>query len=246
MAQMRMSTPLIAAGLMVASPALAVDQHDGRSSAFSVAADVAGAASPFIQMVRLDAKDPDTHRNRGTKDQAKAPSTDDLYQMIGYYNASIRRDPKDDDAYFHRGLAKLYAGALPAAISDLSQASRIDPQYAYYALWIDIIDKRLNEASSLAQAAAHFNMSKWPAPVVRLFLGDATPADVLAAANDPDPVTRTGQLCEANFYNGEFALQQGDKQEAARLFRLAAAGCSHEFVEGASANSELAALEGSQ
>jgi lipoprotein NlpI len=241
---MRMSVSLIAAGLMVASPALAGDQRDGRGTAFSAAADVAGAVSPYIQMVRLDAKDPDVHRNRGTKDQGKALSKDDLYQMIAYYNASIRRDPKDDDAYFHRGLANLYAGALPSAIADLSQASRIDPQYAYYALWIDIIDKRLNEASSLAQAAAHFNMGKWPAPVVRLFLGDATPADVLAAANDPDPVTRNGQLCEANFYNGEFALQQGDKQEAARLFRLAADSCSHEFVEGAAANSELAALQG--
>ena len=80
-----------------------------------------------------------------------------------------------------------------------------------------------------------------------MFLGETTPADVLAAAaNDPDPVTRNGQLCEAHFYSGQYALQQGDKPEATRLFRLAAAGCSHEFVEGAAANSELAALEGNQ
>jgi len=243
---MRISTSLIAAGLMAASSALAADQHDAQGVAFYAAADLADAVPAYTQMVRLDAKDPDTHRNRGIKEQGKAQSKDDLYQIIVYYNATIRRDPKDDDAYFHRGLAKLYAGALPAAMADLSQASRIDPQYVYYGLWIDIIDKRLNQASSLAQAAAHFNMSKWPAPVVRLFLGETTPADVLAAANDPDPVTRNGQLCEANFYNGEFALQQGDKPEAARLFRLAADSCSHEFVEGAAANSELAALQGPQ
>jgi lipoprotein NlpI len=241
---MRISTSLIAAGLVIASPALGADQRDGLAS--YAAGTLADAAPAYLRMARLDAKDPDTHRNRGTKEPGKALSKDDLYQVIVYYSASIRRDPKDDDAYFHRGLAKLYAGALPAAMADLSQASRLDPQYAYYALWIDIIDKRLNEASSLAQAAAHFNMTKWPAPVVRLFLGEATPADVLAAANDPDPATRKGQLCEANFYNGEFALQQGDEQEAARLFRLATTDCSHEFVEGASANSELAALEGSQ
>jgi lipoprotein NlpI len=240
MATMRFSTTLMAAGLLVAGPALAADPH-----ALPTPDSLASAVAGYIQMVRLDAKDPDTRNNRGGKAQTtKAQSKDDLYQIIVYYNAAIKRDPKDDDAYFHRGLAKLYAGALPAAMADLSQASRIDPQYVYYGLWIDIIDKRLNQASSLAQAAAHFNMSKWPAPVVRLFLGDATPADVLAAANDPDPVTRNGQLCEANFYNGEFALQQGDKPEAARLFRLAADGCSHEFVEAAAANSELAALEG--
>jgi len=60
-----------------------------------------------------------------TREQAKSQS--DLYQIIAYYNDAIRRDPRDDDAYFHRGLAKLYAGALPAAIADLAQASKLDP-----------------------------------------------------------------------------------------------------------------------
>ena len=237
---MRFSMTLMAAGLLAAGPALAADPH-----ALSAPGGLASAVAGYIQMVRLDAKDPDTRNNRGSKAQTtKAQSRDDLYQIIVYYNAAIKRDPKDDDAYFHRGLAKLYAGALPAAMADLSQASRLDPDYAYYALWIDIIDKRRNETSSLAQAVSHFNMSKWPAPVVRLFLGDSTPAAVLAAAEDPDPVTRTGQICEANFYSGQFALlQQGDRPEATRLFRLAAAGCPHQFVEGASAMSELAALE---
>jgi tetratricopeptide (TPR) repeat protein len=170
-------------------------------------------------MVRLDAKDPDARHIRDTKGQTKS----DLYQIIVYYNDAIKRDPKDDDAYFHRGLAKLYAGALPAAMADLVAASRLDPQYAYYALWIDIIDRRRNEAGSLRQAAAHLDMTKWPAPVIRLFLGETTPAAVLAAAADPDPATRKGQLCEANFYGGEFALQQGAKSEATRRFRLAAA-----------------------
>jgi lipoprotein NlpI len=128
-------------------------------------------------------------------------------------------------------------------VADLAQASKLDPEYAYYALWIDIIDKRRNEASSLPQAAAHFNMSKWPAPVIRLFLGETTPAAVLAAVDDPDPTTRGGQLCEANFYSGEFALQQGAKEEAKRLFRLAAAGCARDFVEGPAAGAELNALD---
>jgi lipoprotein NlpI len=215
---MRLSTTLIAVGLLAASPALA-------------------GMPDLTRMVRLEAKDPDARHGRGAKEQS------DLYQTIVYYNDAIRRDPRDDDAYFHRGLAKLYAGAVPAALADFSQASRLDPDYAYYALWIDIIDKRRNAAGSLAQAAARFNMTKWPAPVVRLFLGETTPDAVLAAAADPDPVTRRGQLCEANFYAGQFALQRGATQDAARLFRLAAADCPHEFIEGPAANAELAALD---
>jgi lipoprotein NlpI len=220
-ATMHFLATAIAAGLMAASPSLATGFSDG------------------TQMVRLDAKDPDAQRNRGTKEQTRS----DLYQVIVYYNAAIRRDPNDDDAYFHRGLAKLYAGALPAAVADLVRASRLDPEYAYYALWIDIIDKRRDAAGSLAQATARFNMSKWPAPVIRLFLGETTSAAVHAAADDPDPATRGGQLCEANFYSGEYALQHGDMPEAARLFRLAAAGCARDFVEGPAAVAELMALE---
>jgi lipoprotein NlpI len=231
---MRFATT-IAAGLVVASHALAADRHDNATGGLANIAD-------STRLVRLDARDLDPRRNHGSKEQTNS----DLYQIIVYYNDAIRRDPKDDDAYFHRGLAKLYAGAVPAAMADFSQASRLDPEYAYYALWIDIIDKRRNEAGSLAQAAARFNMTKWPAPVVRLFLGETTPVAVIAAADDPNPVTRRGQLCEANFYAGEFALQQGATQDAARLFRLAAADCPRAFVEGPAAGAELAALDQSR
>jgi lipoprotein NlpI len=229
---MRISTTLIAAGLVVASHALAADQDHNATGDLAHIADV-------TRMVRLDARDLDPRRSRVSNAQSKS----DLYQTIVYYNDAIRRDPKDDDAYFHRGLAQLYAGAMPAALADFSQASRLDPQYAYYALWIDIIDKRRNAAGSLAQAAARFDMTRWPAPVVRLFLGETTPDAVIAAAHDPDPATRRGQLCEANFYAGEFALQQGATPDAARLFRLAAADCPHEFIEGPAAGAELAALD---
>jgi hypothetical protein len=62
-------------------------------------------------------------------------------------------------------------------------------------------------------------MTAWPAPVVRLFLGQMTLAVVLAAADDPNPTEKKFQVCQANFYSGELALRTA-KDEAARLFRL--------------------------
>jgi lipoprotein NlpI len=226
MATMRFSAAVIAAVLSaaVASPVRAARDGDAGTIA------------------RLDLKQPDAGRDRGSKDLAWS----DLNQIIVYYNAAIKRDPKDDDAYFHRGVASFYAGALPQALADLGRASRLDPEYAYYALWIDIIDRRASRPSRLAQTIGHVDMTKWPAPVIRLFLDQTTPAAVLAAADDPDAEKKKGQVCEANFYSGELALQQGAKEEAARLFRLAAAGCPREFAEGHAANSELEALGGSR
>jgi lipoprotein NlpI len=240
MVTMRFSATVIAAGLLlaVARPALAA----GQQNLDNPEGDAASTIADYIETVRLDPKGPDAHHNLGAKDQAKS----DLYQIIVYYNAAIKHDPKDDDAYFHRGVANFYAGALPQALADLRQASKLDPAYAYYALWIDIVDKRSNAASRLPQAISHINMTKWPAPVIRLFLGQTTPAAVLAAADDSEANKKRGQVCEANFYSGELALQQGAKEEAARLFRLAAADCPREFVEGHSASAELEALGGSR
>jgi lipoprotein NlpI len=245
MATMRFPATVISGVLLtaVASPALAADQRGSdMNSRIAFHAQGIPSIANSLEMVRLDTKDPDAHHSRGTKEQAKS----DLNQVITYYDAAIKHDPNDDDAYFHRGVANFYARALPQALADLNQAIKLDPEYAYYALWIDIIDKRGNGASRLPQTIAHINMTKWPAPVIRLFLGETTPAAVLAAAVDPSPDTKRGQICEANFYLGEFALQQGAREEATRLFRRAAAECPHDFIEGPSATAELEALARSE
>jgi lipoprotein NlpI len=230
---MRYSATLIATTLLLASPALA-----GNVSG-AVALERSSGLAGTTALARLDSKVPDARPGRDAKEQAKS----DLNQLITYYNAAIKKDPKDDDAYFHRGIAKFFAGAPVPALGDIVQAHRLDPKYPYYALWIDIIDKRSSAPSELAQSIAQVDMTKWPAPVVRMFLGETDAAAVLQAADDPDPKTKAGQLCEANFYSGEIALERGAKQEAARLFHLAASACPREFVEGPAARDELAALD---
>ncbi|WP_027526628.1 hypothetical protein [Bradyrhizobium sp. Ec3.3] len=86
-------------------------------------------------------------------------------------------------------------------------------------------------------------MTKWPVPVTRLYLGQDTPEAVLIAADSGTAETRQNQLCEARFYVGELALQQGRKAEAVRLFRLAAADCRKSFMEYSGAMAELKALD---
>ena len=234
---MRYLPTVFGAALLAAGPALALD-IGGTDHAGTAAKGGTGIAG-YTELARLDSKAPDTQRGHDTKDQAK----NDLYQLIVYYNSAIRKDPRDDDAYFHRGIAKFFAGAIAPARADMVQASKLDPKYPYYALWIDIIDKRSNAPSGLTQSIGQVDMQKWPAPVIHMFLGESTPAAVLAAADDADPKTKLGQVCEANFYSGELALQQGAKQEAARLVHLAANSCPREFVEGPAAKDELAALD---
>jgi lipoprotein NlpI len=85
-------------------------------------------------------------------------------------------------------------------------------------------------------------MTQWPAPVIRLYLGQMTTAAVLTAADDPNAAKKTGQVCEANFYSGEWALRQGAKDDAAHLFQVAARDCPKTLIERSAAATELKVL----
>jgi lipoprotein NlpI len=160
----------------------------------------------------------------------------DYPHAIADYDRLIQLEPNVAWNYFMRGVADVYAGLLPKALSDLTQSSKLDPAYPYAALWLDIADKRSNQPSQIAQTVNKIDMTKWPAPVIRMFSGDLTPDQVLSYAVDP------GQVCEANFYIGEYDLEQHATDDATRKFRVAAASCPEGYVEWPSAKAELKAL----
>jgi lipoprotein NlpI len=98
-------------------------------------------------------------------------------------------------------------------------------------------------ASHLAQAAKQLDMQMWPAPAVRLFLGEMTPAETLAATDHKDPKKKNEQVCQGNLYAAEFVLLQGEKEEALRLYRAAASSCPKSFIEWAAATAAIRALD---
>jgi len=195
------------------------------------------AIADFTEAIRLDPNDADSHASRGAVYLSKG----DLDRAIADCTEAIRLDPKHADAYRHRGVAWLYAGNLAEALADERRASEINPKDAYNALWLDIIGQRSNVPSRLTQAISQIDMTTWPAPVIRMYLGQTTPVEILVAADDPDARKKKGQMCEANFYSGELALRQDAKDEAMRLFGLAVSDCPPDFDERAAADAQLKA-----
>jgi tetratricopeptide (TPR) repeat protein len=209
-----------------------------RGAAYARKDDFDRAIADFDQAIRLDPKFIDAYYSRGTVYYAKG----DDDRAIAAYNQTIQLDPKFSQGYFGLGIVSLYAGALPKALADINRASALDPKAAYTALWQEIVNKRSHLPSRLAHAMTHIDMTKWPAPIIRLYLGQTTPGAVLAAADDPVAYKQKGQVCEANFFSGELALQQNSKDEATRLFRIAAEGCPYDFYEWTAAKAELKTL----
>jgi lipoprotein NlpI len=160
------------------------------------------------------------------------------------FGKSIKLDANDAASYFNRGVAYyVIGGRYPDAIADLKKAAEFNPKDAYAALWLDMAERRNNSPSHLAEAAKQLDMTAWPGPVVRHFLGELSLEQALSAASNPDPQTKAAQACEANFYAGEFALLKKNKKEAQRLLKLASDGCPPSFVETTAAVAELLTLK---
>ena len=186
-------------------------------------------------LARVYARRGIAYRAKGDLDRAKAD-----------YDEVIRLDPKLPSAYLSLGLAYLYRGNLARAFAEIRQASEFHPKDPYGALWVDIVGQRNNLPSRLSEAISNIDMTAWPAPVIRLFLGQMTAADVLAAADDPDPAKKTARLCDADFFSGEWSLRSGAKDEARRLFLLAAGDCPKSFIQWSAALEELKSLRASR
>jgi tetratricopeptide (TPR) repeat protein len=212
--------------------------YRARGNAYMVKGDLDRAIADETRAIELDPKLKGAYFARGGAYLVEG----DLDRAIADYDQIIQLDPKDARAYGMRGIAHLNSGSLPKALDDLNQSSVLNPKSASTALLLDVVVRRSNLPSHLAEAIQQFDMTKWPAPIIRLFLDALTPEEVLAAADDADPNKKKGQVCEANFYSGELALVRGTREEAVRLFRVAAADCPRIATAWSMARAELKAM----
>jgi tetratricopeptide (TPR) repeat protein len=144
-----------------------------------------------------------------------------------------------------RARAALYAGRLDIAIEEMTKANKGAPRDAYSVIWLHIARLRAGQqdGDELASHAKPLDHTKWPWPVVALFLGALNSDAVLAAAAESDQATRNDESCEADFYVGVYQAEKGAVVEARRLLQSAAEKCPHGFIEQAAAGFELKRLD---
>jgi lipoprotein NlpI len=212
--------------------------YNNRGFEYRNKGDTDRALTDFNKAIELNPKYSIALNNRANVYRDRGDSA----QALAEYGKAVEFDPKYQLAYFNRGLVYFFSGNPDKALADINQPSELDPKDATFALWVDIANKRSNLRSRLAEATAQIDMTKWPAPVIRLYLGQMTPGAVLAAADDADADVGKRRVCEANFFLGELALQQGTKEEASRLFRLATTDCPKGRSAWTGAVGELKAL----
>jgi lipoprotein NlpI len=177
--------------------------------------------------------------NRGLiyEDEGKFGDALDDFQNV------LKLQPKDESAALNLGLTQWESGKFDDASETFAQNMKLRPQNAYTVLWLDLSRAKAGKTDGdLAERASKLDPSKWPAPVINVFLGKSTPDQAAQAAALGDAKTQQGQTCEVNFYVGEWQLLHQNAAMAKPMLEAAASSCPHEFVEWPAANAELKRL----
>jgi len=201
--------------------------------------DLNRAMADLNESIRLDSNYASAYFTRGRLSYMMGNNPSALED----FTKAIKFDTEDATVYFNRGVAYFVVGGhLADAVADFKKASELNPKDPYAALWRDLAERRNSGKGQLAEAAAQLDMTVWPAPVIRQFLGELSAEQTVGAAADNDPRTKLAQTCEANFYGGELALLKKNKKDAQRQLRLAADNCPRSFIESTAAIAELILL----
>ena len=170
----------------------------------------------------------------------------DLGQAIAVHSRATQADPTSAAAYFNRGMEYYLQGDAAKAYVDLAMGATLAPKEPYPALLLDIVARKNGLPSRLADAAAKLDMNAWPAPAIRLALGQTTPDALISAAAAGDAARAANRRCEALFYAGEGFAHAGKADEAGKRWSEALAVCPPATPERSYASKELQALKTNQ
>src|SRR3984957_13629550 len=185
------------------------------------------AIQDFNQAIRLNPNDANAYNNRGVAYHRKG----DYGDAIQTYHQAILLTPNYPPAYPSRGLAYFTQSNLTAAIADFEHTISAAPSSSAAltaALMLHVIMKRQghDDSQQLARVAAAADLSKWPGPVLKLDLGQATANEVMvAAASSGTDKQKKWQVCAANYFTGEDALIHRQRTTALARLKTARDGC---------------------
>jgi tetratricopeptide (TPR) repeat protein len=197
------------------------------------------ALRDYDDAIRLDPRLAATYGARGDVYRVRG----DAARALQDYDHALRLNPGDQNAHVGRGLIRFDQGQFAEAIPDLARAVELDPKAVSPALYLYLAREHLRQDGRPALAAvSKSDLTRWPGPVVAMYLGRSKPAEVLAAASRGAPALERVQRGQAYFYLAHEMLFRGDAPEAARMFKEAVATGAAGVDEYESARAQLKRL----
>lgn len=198
------------------------------------------AISDFAQALKINPDRAEALNGRGLVFAKKG-----LYdRAIADYGATLKLKPDFAFAYTNLGRVYFYQGNFSKAAASFENRLKIKPRHVYPMLWLYLARARMGQdpKPELAGYMAHAKNGFWIYQAAMLYLGKATPEQVLDAARKGNPHKRREREAEAYFYIGQYYLVNGDEKVAARYFRKVVDTGITRFYEYTGAEVELRRL----
>jgi lipoprotein NlpI len=200
-----------------------VDAYHSRGVAWVKKGEFDKAIPNFDQVIQFDAQNAEAYDGRGVAWLHKG----EYDTATADFDQAISLNAHDTVAIYHRGLAGFNQGKFANAATDFAQKLQLS-QDGTSVILLYLSRARSGIADSAIKLAADSNTmdeAEWPAPAIALFLGKSSPAAVFEKAADDNTGKQAAQMCEANFYSGEWSLLREDKARARDFFNKAARLC---------------------
>lgn len=200
------------------------------------------ARGDFDRAIRLNRDDAEAWNGRALVSLAEGNGD----KAISDFSRALKLLPQSGAYYANRATARLIEGDLQRAIADFEQAVIHDPEEPFLRLLLFVAEARAGNRTEaegrLAAYAAEHEIPAWPKPIVDLFLGRGSITAVEEAATRAAGIEADGQVFDANFYLGQWALLHGDEDSAEARFQSVYDSRLREYLEFDIARAELDGL----
>lgn len=181
--------------------------HRGEAKRVKGAPD--GAIVDFNRALELDPRYARAYGARGAAKRAKG----DLDGAIADFSRALELDPNLVQAYKARGRTRYYKGEFSFATTDLARSQELKPD-AYTSIWLFLARTRsgIDGKSGLITNTTKLDNSKWPAPVVALYLGKSSPAAArrrTSRSQNPQGASLRSQFLRGSVVSAERQSQSG-------------------------------------
>jgi lipoprotein NlpI len=196
------------------------------------------AIQDYDQAIKLYSNYPEAFNSRGLAYFGKG----DLDRANQDFNQALELAPGATFALYNRGILRFFMSRYADAQKDFAAYLQIIPNDFNALAWLYLTQARANDPDArmnLQRAVAGRDIKSWPASVVAVFLGRASPQEALWAARDPDPRKEGEARCGTNFFLAEHALLEGDQTGAYALFEQAVESGATDSTEFIAAQEEL-------
>ncbi len=193
------------------------------------------AIADYDRTIQLDPANGDAYLNRANGHIMMSRFRKALVDLDN--EAKLR--PDDTRIHHPRAFARFLAGDFPGSVQDFRKVPIAD--YEDVLFWLLVAEERSGQSSRASSRArkATDELRGWPAPVLNVYLGKATPEQAWATAGSKQGEEKAEAECVAAFFLGHFHLLRDQKTKATKWFRRAAVKCADGTYESVGVREEL-------